>query len=286
MWNGLRSFYRKNLDNPFINISIPGALSIAVFIARYSPEWYSISTGIVASSLIPLHAYLVADATRSKIQETKLLEKELDLWKNELQGHKWLLNSIKEMIIRKLLKFKKHGYLFDEQEYKDAIMKNLAMLRQFYSHYSSDPGNEFRIVFFKVGNDRKYLESQFYATPDGDRPASHGNTERQKEIFNRSKSTSLAVEVWKDLKPKIAENEAEIAYSYIQQNEKIKSLIGLPVCSGDISEDNLIGILTISSNKEFFKKADLKLHKEYIEQFILRIVFEFNKWENSKQSKK
>jgi hypothetical protein len=285
MWNKLNDFYRNNVDNFLIHVPIPGVLASAVFIARKYDSWHALVVGVLATFLIPFHAYLTTKATHNKLKESELREKELDVWKKELDGHKWLLSTIKEMIIRKLKRFKNYEYPLDEKEYIDAVMKILDMLRQFYSHYADDPVNEFRVTFFKIGKDHTYLESQFYSTPTGDPPSSHGDAERQKEIFNKNRSQSLAVAIWRELTPKIAENEKEINYLYPQQKEKIKSIIGFPICSGDISEDALIGIITIASNKEFFKKADIKRHKEYIDQFILRIIFEYHKWEAFSRSK-
>jgi len=274
----LNAFYEKQTGNLYLHLVAPSFLAAIVFAASKFDKWYIILVGVLAAAMIPIHTYLSMTAAKTKIDAADLLRK-------ELRRHKWLLGSIKEMVIRKLKRFKQKEYPFDEAEYIDAAMKNLAMLRQFYSKHTGDPENEFRVVFFKIGQDQKYLESQFFSTPNDDPPSSHNNTERQKAQFNKSRSQSLAVSAWKDLSYKIAENEDELTYLYAQQNQKIKSIIALPVCSGDVSEENLIGILTISSNKYFFKTADINRHKEYIDQFTLRFVFEYHKWEASKAKK-
>ncbi len=165
-------------------------------------------------------------------------------------------------------------------------MKNLDMLREFYVHYSGEPDNYFRVTLFQVSEDGKYLVSKFYSTKDGEPHASHGDETRQRENFNKNRSQTIAVSAWRDLRPKIVESEKEINYLYPQHKDKIKSIIALPIFSGDISEDNLIGIITVASSKEYFRRTDMERHKEYIEQFTLRIVFEYCKWRALKKIEK
>lgn len=272
----ISEFYSNNITSLWVQILIPSGLGGIIYVAKQYPEkTFADVIGIAAIFLLAIHAYLISNTTITKL-------KEVDFWKKELKGHKWLLNTIKEMVTRKLHKFKNTGYLVGESEYREAIMKNLSMLLKFYQRYSDDPDNSFRITYFKKSGDANFLESIFYATEDGEPPYSHGDIERQREIFDKNSSQSLAVTAWKELRPIIAENEIEITYLYPQQTDKIKSIIALPVFSGSISEDNLIGIITIASNKkEFFKRIDIERHKDYIDEFLLRIVFEFFKLKSS-----
>ncbi len=280
----ITKFYEKNINNIWLNVILPASLASVIFLSKQDylklilPAGISIplglppSLGVFATMALAFHAYFSAAASKVKL-------KEIDFWKKELEGHKWLLNVIKEMIQRKINKFKNNSMPGSvDDEYRNAIMKNLDMLRAFYSHYFHDPENTFRVVLFHPSDDKKYLVSKFYSTIDGEPPSSHDNVQRQKELFDRSRSQSLAVAAWKDLSPKIAREEKEIKYLYPQQQEKIKSIIAYPIFIGDKSEDNFLGVITISSKKPYFQNEELDKHCDYISEFALRVEFEHCKW--------
>ena len=279
----ITKFYEQHINNFWLNAVFPAGLAAVVFLSKQDylklllPENREIPFflpplfGVFATIVLALHAYFSAAASKIKL-------KEIDYWKRELEGHKWLLNVIKEMVQRKIKKFKYNNEIKRDDEYRDAIMKNLDMLRAFYSHYFHDPDNTFRVVLFHVSDDKKYLVSKFYSTIDGEPPASHGNLQRQQELFDKSRSQSLAVAAWKDLCPKIAKDEKDISYLYPLQREKIKSIIAYPIFVGDKSDDNFLGVITISSKKAYFQNEELEKHCDYISEFALRIVFEYCKW--------
>ncbi len=276
-------FYERNINNFWLNPILPACLAAIAFLSKQDylkilvptnvtiPVFLPPAMGALATVLLAFHAYFSAAASKIKL-------KEITFWKKELEGHKWLLNVIKEMIIRKIKIFKKSGATNRDDEYREAIIKNLDMLRAFYSHYFHDPENTFRVVLFHVSDDGKYLTTKFYSTIDGEPPSSHNNLQRQKELFDRTRSQSLAVASWKDLSPKIAKDEKEISYLYPQQREKIKSIIAYPIFTGDKSEENFLGVITVSSKKAYFQNEELEKHCDYISEFALRVVFEHCKW--------
>lgn len=286
----IQKIYERHISNFWLNAVLPGALTAIVFLSKKDilesllpasvtiPKILPPIVGIIATLTLAFHAYFSAAASKVKL-------KEIDFWKRELDGHKWLLNVIQEMIRRKIKKFKKNEKPNCEDEYRDAIMKNLDMLRAFYDHYFHDPDNSFRVVLFHASDDRKYLTSKFYSTFDGEPPSSHNNLQRQKELFDKSRSQALAVGAWKDLSPKMSRDESEVFYLYPQQREKIKSIIAYPIFTGDKAEENFLGVITISSKKPYFQNEDLNKHCDYIAEFALRIVFEYCKWRtlNAKQ---
>ena len=265
----LYEFYEKHFHSLWLQVFIPGGLASIVYITRLSTNKFSALTGIGATILIPLHAFLLGKALKSKYKES-------EFWKRELERHKWLINSVQEMIFRKINIFKEKGYVVGEEEYRHAVMKNLEMLREFYLHISGDPDNIFRIVFFQPKDD--YLIPVLWSTPNGEPPHSVDHVELQKEYFHRSRGQTLAVSALKDLEPKIAEKESEIHYNYAQQREIIKSIIAYPIFRGSTRDENLIGIIVISSSEEgFFRNSDLTRHTDYIYQFAIRIQFEYCK---------
>jgi hypothetical protein len=283
----LIKYYQSNIDKLWLNALIPALLALTIFIARYFKSDLFFFLGIVATFLLPMHAYAIGRASKNQIKECEIWKKELSYYQTELSMHKWLLIAVSEMIQRKLQRFRNSAYSFDEGEFRQAVMKNLEMLRKFYSHFNNDPGIFFRTVFFQPSDDGKYLISKFYSTPNGDPPLSHDNIERQKVIFDRRTGQALACATWRDLSPKVAENTTEIHYNYPLQKDKIKSIIALPVFSGNPSDENFIGVITVSTNaEEFFKKSELERHKEYISEFALRIDFEFCRWRAIQSSKK
>lgn len=286
-------FYKRYSDNFFLQALVPAFLAAVILITTrfFIPyKLYVIPSmiiSVIATLLIPLHAYLLFRARKEVSIEKTQIERKMEYYKNELAMHKWLLYVIREMVQRKVQKFREREYPIGEKEYRNAAMKNLDMLREFYEHFKNDPAVHFRTVFFQPSEDGTFLRSTFYSTPNGEPPSSHGNDGRQKEIFNKTRSQTLAVSAWRDLSPKIAENPEEISYTYPQQRDIIKSLLAFPVFSGKLVAEDLIGIITVSCNEaSFFSRHELDRHKDYISEFAMRIDFEFCKLQSSGQMRK
>lgn len=274
---GILKYYEKNLEKAWFRAVIPGIFAALAFSAKYIKNtWFIVIAGI-ATFAIPVHTYLI-----SKASETKL--NQVDYWKTELKLHQWLLNVIKGMLLKKMGRFRKQSRPIPAEEYSNAVTANLVALREFYSDYANDPQNHFRVTYFKPSDDGQYLTTQFYANADGTPPVSHDDIDAQKKYFNRDTSPTLAVTAWKNRDVYIAERESEITYIYSQQRSKYKSIIVCPIFENNDSTKQVIGIISITSRKEFFKKQDIDRHKNYIEQFALRLVFEYCKLQSNKNA--
>ncbi len=263
-------FYEKHLDNVWLRAIVPGAFAALVFLAKYVDQPWFIVVALTATAALPIHTYLISKASGAKLTE-------VNYWISEVKLHQWLLNVIKGMLLKKMERFRNRVNSSPAEEYSNAVIANLIALREFYIAYAYDPKNHFRITHFRPSDDDRYLITQFYSNADGTPPSSHGDIEAQKKYFSRETSTTLAVEAWKNRKSTVAESEREINYLYSQQRDKFRSIIASPVFENNDVTKRVIGVITITSSKEFFQKRDLERHKNYIEQFALRLVFEFCK---------
>lgn len=285
MVGGVRDFYKKHNNNFWLLAIFPAVLAVVAFLPRIFPEnILMLVAGGVCIVLIALHGFFVVASAKDKSKDTEELDREIDFWKEELKMHKWLMCSIKELVTRKIFTYQKQGYLAGEKEHRDAVLKNIKMLHAFYKHYKHElgPDNLMRIVLFEPSEDKKYLISKFYSTENNTPPTSHGKINVQKLDFNKSKSQAVAVNSWRELSTEIAENEDEIHPNYPQQKDHIKSIIAYPVFSGGHVENDLLGILTLTSNiPDFFVRRDIKKHNDYISQFALRINFEYCKLQST-----
>lgn len=228
----------------------------------------------MAAFAVPLHTYLISKASEAK-------RNQVEYWISELKLHQWLLNVIKGMLLKKMERFRKQSRLSSVEEYSNAVLANLVALREFYSNYAHDPQNNFRITYFKPSDDGQFLMTQLYANADGTPPVSHQDIEAQRKYFNRDTSPTLAVASWRNREIYIAEKESEITYIYTQQKDKYKSIIAFPVFENNDATKPVIAVISITSSKEFFKKQDVERHKNYIEQFALRLVFEYCKLQSN-----
>lgn len=256
---------------------MPGLLAASTVAVKFYDNKSVRIVAVAAPILLAVHAFFTARVAKSKLDNIKY-------WENELQNHKWLLIALRAMVQRKLDKVRDDDVPLGEIEYRDAIIKNLTALREFYTHFASDPDNHFRIVFFLPDESGAYLVPKFYATSDGTPPHSYNDPNRQREIFHRERSQTVTVSVWKDGVTKIIESEEELQYTHPQQRNIIKSMIAYPVFLHDKSGNRLLGIISITSSvKGFFKRQDQKRHENYISQFALRLEFEYCKWHAQQQ---
>jgi hypothetical protein len=158
-------------------------------------------------------------------------------------------------------------------------------LREFFSDYANDPQNHFRVTYFKPSDDGQYLITKFYANADGTPPVSHNDIETQKIRFNKDNSTTEAVKAWRDKEVCIA-NHPDIVQQYNQQKTKYKSIIAYPIFDNNDCAKQVIGVISVTSSlKDFFKEQDILRHKDYIEQFALRLVFEYCKLQSNNNAK-
>ncbi|HEX9021072.1 MAG TPA: hypothetical protein VF903_07410 [Nitrospirota bacterium] len=267
-------FYEKNLDRFWLRAIIPGLLAAVALFAKFVDRLWYIPIAVLATLAIPIHTYLISKSSEAKLNE-------VTYWKFELELHRWLLNVIRGMLLKKMDRFRKQTVSSSVEEYSQAVMANLVALREFYASYDHDPQNHFRITYFRPSDDGQYLTTKFYANADGTPPVSHGDIEAQKKYFNRDTSPTLAVAAWKHRDIHVAEKESEITYMTSQQKDKYKSIIACPIFENNDTAKSVIGIITITSRKEFFKRHDIERHKNYMEQFALRLVFEHCKLQSN-----
>lgn len=276
---GILKFYEKHLEKAWLRALLPGLFAAIVFAAKYiTYSWFIFIAGLAAFAL-PLHTYFISKASEAKLNQ-------LDYWMTELKLHQWLLNVIKGMLLKKMARFRKQANSTPAEEYSNAVTANLVALREFYSDYAHDPQNLFRVTYFNPSDDGQYLTTQFYSNADGTPPVSHGNNEKQKLFFNKDTSQTLAVLAWRNRSVYIAEKESDISYIYSQQKDKYKSIIAYPIFENNDSAKAVIGIITVTSRKEFFKMQDVERHKNYVEQFALRLVFEHCKLQSNNSKAK
>lgn len=262
-------FYEKHIGKIWLGAIVPAFLSGLAFSAKFVSNFWLIFLAGMAASLIPIHSFLI-----SKASETK--RKEVDYYTTELRLHQWLLGVIKGMLLKKMSRFRNHSTPSPE-EYSNAVLANLVALREFYSNFAHDPRNNFRITYFKPSEDGQFLRTENYTNADGVPPFTHGDIEAQRKYFDRDTSRTLAVKAWRNREITVAENESEINYFYDQQKDKYKSILVFPVFENNDASKPVIAIISITSTKEFFKRQGIGWHKNYIEQFALRLVFEYCK---------
>jgi putative methionine-R-sulfoxide reductase with GAF domain len=111
---------------------------------------------------------------------------------------------------------------------------------------------------------------------------SHNDIETQKIRFNKDTSTTEAVKAWRNREVCIAEKESDIPYLYNQQKSKYKSIIAYPIFENNDCAKQVIGVISVTSSRNaFFIMQDIDRHKNYIEQFALRLVFEYCKLQSN-----
>lgn len=270
----VKQFYLKKSERALFNVWIPAILTVVVFASRYAPQEYGFIGGIIATILIPTHAYILKIARDAKLNE-------LDFWKKKSINYSWLLNSIEKLIYHKINTLKKGIDEHKQNKFKiESIWKNLQMLYEFYVHYFMDPTMKLKIVFFVPSRDNSYLISRFWYNESHQKPHSYENEIRQKELFAKHSSKSLAVKAWNTRKTEVAESEKEILHHYQGQEQTIKSIIAYPICGQKSSE--ILGIITVSANmNHFFKCSDITTHEEYIKQAAIRIALEMSRIKNA-----
>lgn len=255
-----------------LNVIIPALFGIGAFIPFFIKditgsitETPGLVIGILSICLLSGHNYIMKLATEKALSK-------VDYWKKLSEDYQWVLYAISKLISRKKLDYKK--FIGNSSEFNSgSILKILEMLHQFYIYRYPSP-HKFMVVFLVPSQDGTFLTCLHHEYGDDQQPSYCGKKTEEAKIFNKDTSLSLAVKAWNTREPQLAESGGDIYYFYSGQQDRIKSMIAVPVF-GKTGTD-VVGIITIATTEEFlFKQQEKTFHCEIINEFGIRIALEF-----------
>lgn len=273
--------YNKLVAYRSFNVLVNGGLGGVVFFSKTiladKNSALAMFIGICAIFLLATHTYMAQSYSIEKINEA-------GYWKTKFKRHTWLLDSIRILIGKKIAVFRENGII--PNDFRDKSIKLiLQMIYEFYKSCDlSESPQKFRIIYQEPstetqGNQEQYLSVKYWYYSDNGNPHYAGDEGEELKYFslnidpNHPEKMNLPVKAYHSRKVEVFENSSEVPYHYDGQIQHVKSLISYPVVGED--DKTVLGVITVSSDQEdFFKRNKIPDHKEYLQEFGVRVAME------------